>query len=321
MNVYAEKNTTDKSRSIADNVSGGRGTAFVGGKVIQGKLNAASEKIFRGWVRDKMPTLPEEVVADLVKSSDPKRHIDAIRAAKEVAVKMESEALRRGDKSSSAAHASRSLAAELFDSYSPKDHHYVLLGNSPAMLRSALTEAGCSFSDLPLGGLTDAKAQTIYFGKDLKLGTEREVYGKEYDTNKKLQIYLLTYLRGIKERQLVVIDFTQSGLSPIIAADLLTKASNGEKLVKLFTFSNALPNEDSALTKQKDYDVTSAAPLGPHERAFVTMTDMKAYKDQMNLKAYKSLTLEVLKNMEDPEYGAVLENLRDKEGAEKIDAV
>ena len=288
-------------------------------EVVQPKLKDKDIPKFKDAVAKQIPTLPTETVEGLIESES--NWIQALKKAKTAAAKIERIAILKKDKSSSVSKASRSLAAELLSSYSPASHHYILLGNSPAVLRSALKEAKASFSDLPLGGLTNAKAQQEALGKSLKPDETRGAYREYLTQSKNLQTYLGSFLAKVKEPKLVVVDYTQSGGSAVVAADLLTDASKGEKKVSLFTFSKELPDDESLLSTQTDYDSVAAAPLGPDERTFVTLTDSKDYKGTMGLKAYQSLTLRMLEALDNANYEAVLKQFHDSTGTELIESL
>lgn len=292
--------------------------------VIQRKLSDAQALTLRTHITRLLPTLPESFIQKLIAESSSVPA--ALKAAKTQAEIIEGDLLKRDPHTSSVHHASRSLAAELFNSYSPKTHHYILLGNSPAVLQSALMEARSHFSHFPLGGLTDAEAQKITFGKALHPDETRSAYTTVYDKSKNLKVYLFSFLETIRMPNLVIIDYTHSGLSAIIAADLLTKASKEmeqPKTVKLFTFSGELPDEESMLMRQNEYDLVSEAPLGVHERTFTTLTDTKAYKDpdRLNLSANRSLKLHELEGMEDPRFHTVSEALSNTQGKENLKSV
>jgi len=283
---------------------------------IQRRLKEKDIPKFQGFVRDNLPTLPGNVVETIIQEETV--YGQACKAAKVAATEIEKKTL------ASASRATRSLTQELFDAYPPQAHHYILLGNSPALLENAIKQGKGLYSHLPLGGLTDLPTQTKTFGGGLEVGTERTRYGDYYDKSRKLQTYLKSFLENIKFPNLVVIDFTQSGVSAIVAADLLAKASNElglSKTVKLFTFSKALPTEGNALLTQTDYDLVAEAPEGDDERTFVTLTDTKAYKEQIGLTVYRSLKLHELELMEDPRYEAVTKELYDPKGAKELSRI
>jgi hypothetical protein len=281
--------------------------------ILQRQLKEKDIPPFREKVQNLLPTLPEEAITQIIKGSS--SIAGAVNAAKKLAATLEEGSF------ASVRNASRSLVEELFSAYPPDSHHYILLGNSPALLENAIKEGRGDYSHLPLGGLTDLTAQGKTFGKPLEPGTERDAYNNYYSKSEKLQIYLKSFLTHIKTKNLVIIDYTQSGVSAIVAADLLTKASielESPKTVKLFTFSKELPDDESALVRQTEYDLVSEAPLGDHERTFVTLTDTKAYKEKLGLTAYGSLKLHDLERMENPHYQSVLKELADEEGMEKL---
>ena len=72
------------------------------------------------------------------------------------------------------------------------------------------------------------------------------------------------------------------------------------------------------LLTQTDYVLVAMEPVGDDERTFVTLTETKAYKKKLGFLAYKTLTLDMINNLENADYQSVLKKSRDGGGLETL---
>jgi hypothetical protein len=206
--------------------------------------------------------------------------------------------------------ATASLAEEIFESYNPQTHLFVLLGNSPSVLAPTLRRAEADWVDLPLGGLSDAVIMKNIFGKATSPDPEKQraLYSDLFQKSPVLQKYISGFINslGQSRKDIVLVDYTKSGVSVVAVADMLKAVLTylrDPRAVKLFTFSEELPDEESLLTTQQDYDVVSAKPVGEQEKIFVMLTEAKIYKDKkLNLIMSKSLKIDELLKLGDLSY-------------------
>lgn len=241
----------------------------------------------------------------------------------------ELDAIENETGTASVSKATGTLSDALESYYDSENHHYCLLGNSPAVMQNALRSRQMEHNVLPLGGLTKPDVIAKYFGiedydSDLDVSAEliRGWQDEEDVKGQKVREYFTSFVRSIPEgKDIVVVDYAESGGSMVITADLLSLAlaeENRKESVKLFSFSLTLPGPTTQIRTATNYTRVMLEPDGDDEQTFVTLTSGKYYKNDRQVKKgnpgveirmYKDYTLNELGKEDQADYEAINKRL------------